>query len=89
MESVSGGLADLDYCRTLEREVPATLEFLDGHGVEVIYVRSPLPNRHAGGGGTPAGGGAGIVEALAGVLERTDGVELTLRDRGGALERGR
>ena len=26
---------------------------------------------------TPAGGGAGIVEALAGILERTDGVELT------------
>ena len=50
MEPLSGGLADLDYCRTLEREVPATLEFLDGHGVEVIYARSPLPNRHAGGG---------------------------------------
>ena len=77
MESVSGGLADLDYCRTLEREVPATLEFLEGHGVEVVYARSPLPNRHAGGGGTPAGGGAGIVEAFAGVLERTDGVEVS------------
>ena len=76
MESVSGGLADLDYCRTLEREVPATLDFLEGHGVEVIYARSPLPNRHAGGGGTPVGGGAGIVEAFAGILERTDGVEL-------------
>src|SRR3954469_15327985 len=29
MESVSGGLADLDYCRTLEREVTDSLRFLD------------------------------------------------------------
>jgi tricarballylate dehydrogenase len=76
MESVSGGLADLDSCRTLEREVPATLDFLDGHGIEVTYARSPLPNRHTGGGGTPAGGGAAIVEGLAGTLEGTNGVEL-------------
>jgi tricarballylate dehydrogenase len=37
MESLSGGLADLDYCRTLEREVPATLDFLNEHGVEVTW----------------------------------------------------
>jgi tricarballylate dehydrogenase len=76
MESVSGGLADLDYCRVLEREVPATLDFLDRHGIDVAWARSPLPNRHAGGGGTPAGGGLGIVDGLAGALERTEGVEL-------------
>jgi tricarballylate dehydrogenase len=53
MESVSEGLADLEYCRVLERGVPATLDFLDRHGIEVTWARSPLPNRHAGGGGTP------------------------------------
>jgi tricarballylate dehydrogenase len=77
MESLSGGLADLDYCRTLEREVPATLDFLDEHEVEVTYFEQPFPNRNTGGGlGMPMGGGIAIVDGLAGVLERTEGVEL-------------
>jgi tricarballylate dehydrogenase len=76
MESVSGGLADLDYCRALERAVPATLDFLAEQDVEVSWATSPFPNRHTGGGGTPVGGGAGIVEGLAKILEGTDGVEL-------------
>jgi tricarballylate dehydrogenase len=77
MESLSGGLADLDYCRTLEREVPATLDFLDGHEVETTYFEQPFPNRNTGGGlGMPVGGGIAIVDGLAGILERTDGVEL-------------
>ena len=76
MESLSGGLADLDYCRALEREVPATLDFLDEHGVEVTWATSPFPNRHAGGGGSPVGGGAAIVEGLARNLESTDAAEL-------------
>lgn len=77
MASVSGGLADLEYCRTLEREVGATLDFLDEHGVEVTYFKQPFPNRNTGGGlGMPIGGGAAIVDGLAGILERTDGVEL-------------
>jgi tricarballylate dehydrogenase len=76
MESLSGGQADPDYCRTLEREARATLDFLHEHGVEVTWATSPFPNRHTGGGATPVGGGAGIVEGLAGVLEHTDGVEL-------------
>src|SRR5271170_6055593 len=29
MERVSGGKADLDYCRTYAGEVPATFDFLD------------------------------------------------------------
>src|ERR1700683_2951652 len=33
MEAVSGGLADLDYCRTLERELPDSIGFLEEHGV--------------------------------------------------------
>ena len=77
MESVSGGLADLDYCCTLEREVSATIDFLDEHEVEVTYFKQPFPNRNTGGGlGMPVGGGIAIVEGLGGILERTDGVEL-------------
>ena len=77
MESVSGGLADLDYCRRLERELPASIAFLEEHGVDYIYFKQPLPNRNTGGGlGMPAGNGLGIVDGLAAVLERTDGADL-------------
>jgi tricarballylate dehydrogenase len=102
MERVSGGLADLDYCRTLVGEANASLRFLEEHGVEVVYFKQPLPNRNTGGGlGMPAGGGISIVEGLATVLERTDGIEilyeteavkLHLSDEGrvdGVLARGR
>jgi len=77
MEEVSGGLADLDYCRTLERELPTSISFLEEHGVGYIYFKQGLPNRNTGGGlGMPAGNGLGIIDGLAGVLERTDGVDL-------------
>ena len=77
MESVSGGLADLDYCRRLERELPASIAFLEEHGVDYIYFKQPLPNRNTGGGlGMPAGNGLGIVDGLAAALERSDGAEL-------------
>jgi len=77
MESVSGGLADLDYCRTLERELPASIDFLEQHNVGYVYFKQGLPNRNTGGGlGMPAGNGLGIVDGLAGVLERADGAEL-------------
>jgi tricarballylate dehydrogenase len=77
MERVSGGRADLDYCRTLASKVNESLRFLDEHGVEVIYFMQPLPNRNTGGGlGMPAGGGISIVEGLAAVLEQTEGVEI-------------
>jgi tricarballylate dehydrogenase len=102
MERVSCGLADLDYCRTLVAGVNASLRFLDEHDVEVVYFKQPLPNRNTGGGlGMPAGGGISIVEGLAAVLERTDGVEvlyeteavrLSLSEEGridGVLVRGR
>lgn len=77
MERVSGGLADLDYCNTLVGGVNESIRFLEEHGVEVIYFQQPLPNRNTGGGlGMPNGGGISIVEGLAPVLERTEGVEL-------------
>jgi len=77
MESVSGGLADLDYCRTLAREVPNSLRFLDEHDVPTTYFKQPLPNRNTGGGlGMPVGGGAAIVQGLAGIVERTAGSQI-------------
>lgn len=77
MEAVSKGLADLTYCRTLEREVGATLDFLEANGVELIYFKQPFPNRNSGGGlGMPAGGGVSIVDGLASVLDRTPSAEV-------------
>ncbi|HEY1776932.1 MAG TPA: FAD-binding protein [Solirubrobacteraceae bacterium] len=77
MEKVSGGLADLDYCRTLDREVPTSITFLEEHDVPYMYIKQGLPNRSTGGGlGMPQRFGLGIVEGLGGVLERTEGVDL-------------
>jgi tricarballylate dehydrogenase len=77
MESVSGGMADLDYCRTLAQEAAASQRFLDDHGVETIYFKQGLPNRNTEGGlGMPVGGGVAIVDGLAGLLEQTPGVDL-------------
>jgi tricarballylate dehydrogenase len=77
MNAFSGGLADLDYCRTLEREVTQTLQFLEQNGVELVYFKQPFPNRNTGGGlGMPARGGAGIVNGLAAVIERMPGAEM-------------
>jgi len=77
MNTVSGGLADLDYCHTLAREVPNSLRFLDEHGVPTTYFKQGLPNRNTGGGlGMPIGGGAAIVQGLAAIVERTAGSEI-------------
>jgi tricarballylate dehydrogenase len=101
MESFSGGLADLDYCRTLAREVPASIAFLEQHGVEYTYFKQGLPNRNTGGGlGMPVHSGRGIVEGLATVLEsndrarlvyETEAVRLSISDKGhvdGVVVRG-
>ncbi len=77
METLSNGLADLDYCRTLEREAAAALGFLEANDVELVYFKQPFPNRNTGGGlGMPARGGVGIVDGLAGVVDRTEGSEI-------------
>jgi len=77
MDAISAGMADLDYCRTLEREVTRTLQFLEQNGVELIFFKQPFPNRNTGGGlGMPARGGVGIVDGLIGALERTSGVDI-------------
>ena len=102
MDQVSGGRADLDYCRTLEREVGATLDFLERSGVELTFFKQPFPNRNTGGGlGMPALGGVGIVDGLAALVDATPGSEilyeteavtLSFSDRGridGLMVRGR
>ena len=102
MQRVSAGMADLDVCRTLAREVTATLGFLETNGIELIYFKQPFPNRNTGGGlGMPARGGVGIVDGLADIVERTPGCEilyeteavrLSLSDEGridGVVVRGR
>jgi tricarballylate dehydrogenase len=77
MERASGGLADLAYCRVLAAEVPASIGFLEAHGVDYVYFKQGLPNRNTGGGlGMPAGGGVAIVDGLAAWLEGRPGVEL-------------
>lgn len=77
METVSNGLADLAYCKTLEREVGETLDFLEANNVPLVYFEQPFPNRNTGGGlGMPAGGGVSIVDGLAGVVDRTPGSEI-------------
>ncbi len=70
MKAVSNGMADLDYCEALSREVTETLGFLERNGVELIYFPQPFANRNTGGGlGMPAKGGVGIVDGLAAAVE--------------------
>ena len=69
VEKLSKGLADLDYCRVLEREVPETLRLLEKHGVKLLHFGPPVAMgvEHEI---TPDGGGTAIVEALASALEK-------------------
>jgi tricarballylate dehydrogenase len=77
MATLSGGRADLDYCRTLASEVTETLRFLEVNGVELTYFKQAFANRNTGGGlGMPVRGGVGIVDGLAAVVERTSGSEI-------------
>jgi tricarballylate dehydrogenase len=94
---VSGGRSDIEYCHTLERETPATLQFIEERGVELVFAEFPFAHTFEGGKpgiappGLPKGGGAAIVSALAGTLEKhtnvdvhydTEAVRLTVSDSG-------
>jgi tricarballylate dehydrogenase len=62
MREVSGGLADRDYFRTLAANAPATIGWLETHGVEFntpVYYLSAGPPRIQ-----PLGGGSTIVAKL-------------------------
>lgn len=78
VEKLSKGLADLDYCRVLEREVPNTLRFLEAHGVKFLHYGPPVAMgvEHEI---TPDGGGNAIVEALANSLEKSSRAEILYR----------
>ncbi|MGH6988597.1 MAG: FAD-binding protein [Stellaceae bacterium] len=77
MAAVSKGKADLDYCRTLGREVTPTLAFLEQNEVELTYFPQPFANSNTGGGlGMPTKGGVGIVDGLAGMVDRTQGSDI-------------
>lgn len=72
------GLADLEYCRALEREVPNTVEFLESHGVELVHHEEPnvaveFDEQHFM---FPNGGGLAIVNALHGYIEKYDNAEV-------------
>lgn len=70
MARVSGGNADLEYCRVYASEVPDTFAFLDRHAVPWIYFDQPFANRNTGGGlGMPVPGGVTIVDTLAKVID--------------------
>jgi tricarballylate dehydrogenase len=99
VSQVSGGLADIEYCRTVERETPQTLEFVERHGVEIVFEEFPLPHTFDGGTPTmtppasPRGGGASIVDRLGAALEsdprvdiryQTEALRLTTADDGSA-----
>jgi tricarballylate dehydrogenase len=69
--------ADLDYLRTLERETPESIRFVEERGVELIHYPLGLATGiHGGREASPNGGGKAIVETLAGVLEAIEGVEI-------------
>src|SRR6201996_8298964 len=63
MQQASGGLADPDYFRTLAENAPATIGWLQAHGVSFdtpIYYLSAGPPRIQ-----PVGGGRAIIDRLA------------------------
>ncbi len=75
VEKVSKGLADLEYCRVLEREVPNSLRFLEAHGVKLLHYGPPVAMgvEHEV---TPDGGGKAIVDALVNAVEKTGCAEI-------------
>jgi tricarballylate dehydrogenase len=90
VQEVSKQLADLEYCRAFEKEVPATCHFMVDHGVELLTAENPF-QEGAVTTARPNGGGLAIVEALATHVERapgaqiryqTEAVRLSLSDEG-------
>jgi tricarballylate dehydrogenase len=82
MQRASGGLANQNYFRTLADNAPATIGWLQTHGVEFaipVYYLSAGPARIQ-----PVGGGSAIVEKLRGAA-KTAGVIILYETRANRL----
>ena len=87
MEELGGGKADLEYCRAYAREVPATFDFLDRHGVPWVYFEQPFANRNTGGGlAMPVPGGVAIVDTLAARIDSLPNAAIHYETAATALE---
>jgi tricarballylate dehydrogenase len=75
MQEVSKGLADAEYCRTFEREVPRTIALLREIGIELISNHAQVANEMNDHTVLPNGGGRAIIDTIARSLEETPGVE--------------
>ena len=75
VQDVSKGLADLDYCRVFEREVPTTIGLLRDLGIELTVNVAHLATEMGEKTMSPNGGGRAIIEAMADRLERSGAVD--------------
>lgn len=79
MHLVSKGLADQDYCKRMEQEVPVTAQYLLDHGVKLNHhdEKNVLlefnTNQHFV---FPEGGGHAIINALFDHIRKYDGVNI-------------
>lgn len=80
MELVSEGLADQDYCKKMEVEVPITAKYLIDHGVELVHhdekdvLLEFNTNQHFV---FPKGGGHAIINCLLDHMKKYDGLTIT------------
>lgn len=79
MHLVSNGLADQEYCRKMEQEVPITAQYLLDHGVRLNHYDEPNvllefnTNQHFV---SPEGGGHAIINALFSHIRKFDNVDV-------------
>lgn len=79
MALVSNGLADQDYCRKMEQEVPGTAQYLLDHGVKLNHYDEPNvllefnTKQHFV---SPEGGGFAIINSLFSHLQKFDNVDI-------------
>lgn len=104
VQETSKGLADLEYCLALEREVPGTIKYLEAHGVELYqHWENDVALEYETDKSIkwPVGGGLQIVNNLlthfkkfdnAEILYETEAVKLSISDEGrvnGVVVRGK
>lgn len=79
MALVSNGLADQDYCRKMEQEVPHTAQYLLDHDVKLNHYDEPNvllefdTNQHFV---SPEGGGHAVINALFSHIRKFDNVDI-------------